>query len=420
MNRELLNELLTVVFTPLETRGITDRLLKYVTGEDVGNYLGITGGRIWERREDSYKIVSQVGSNGNKDSVLPADHHYLRLIQENGYILYRRGDDGRDHSLEDVHGVGDFIAVPIGPDAKYLAAFDIIDDRKKTRIQKSFLGMVSTISQTALQEAERLREIEHQRGEMQNELSHAYDMQTTILPTEIPEFEGYDIYAVSKPLKNPSVGGVGGDYYSISKMEEDLMELSIGDVAGKGLIAAEVASNLHIAKITAKRFNPSIDELLKQLNNVLCESIDLLKLGVNIPGESGRFMTYFYGQLQKDGRFNYVRAGHDRPILLRGDDITELPGGELPLGIIEDVKYTINVTNIDAGDVLTLYTDGIIDTVSREAERFGTDRLKEVIHRSKGASAKETVGNILEAVKKHRNGAHKVDDRTLVVLKCAE
>ncbi|MBU0530167.1 MAG: hypothetical protein KKC05_00675, partial [Nanoarchaeota archaeon] len=210
MRRNITRDLLVRVFTPLELPGITRRLLRYAI-EDYGDDLGFTGGRIWERQGDVYRMTDQVGGNGDRlGYTFPADHPYIEQMKRDGLIMYKRGDEGWDSTLEDPMGVDGFTAVPIGRDEKYIAAFDTIG--KKRRIQKRILSDISIISQTALAEAERISQealveakkkgqLEHERGHLHSEVNIAYETQKSILPRSLPKFPGFGMYVVFKPLK---------------------------------------------------------------------------------------------------------------------------------------------------------------------------------------------------------------------------
>jgi len=419
VNREVLKRLLLDVFTPLETEGINKRLLRYVTGE-VGDYLGVTGGRIWERKDGYYQLVDQVGSNGNKLGFqIPDDHPYVKLIQDNEYILCRSGDECRDSQLEDDLGIGDFAAVPIGPDAKYLAAFDITIDTRKARVQRGFLDTVSAISTTALTEAERISTLQHEKGQTERELELAYRTQTGILPQSQPEIEGYDIYGVSKPIKSRKIG-VGGDYYSVEQLYNGDVEITIGDVAGKGVVAARLARDLHVAKRALRdvcisgscphKFEPNMVELMNRMNSVLYENAE------SVNG-TGKFMTFFYGSIDRDGGIKFVNAGHNRPLLLHDDNFEELSGGGPPLAVLPDFKYKGMQSRMHYGDFLVMFTDGITEAEDWDGNQFGDDRLKETVYANRFGTSEEMTGALLEAVKKHRRRAPKNDDRTLLTVK---
>lgn len=405
MNLDILRQLAEDVFTPLEPKGIKSRLLKYVV--ERGEYLGVTGGRIWERRGDEYQLVEQLGYDESKiGSRFPADHSYITSILKNNHILYRRNDNGRDHSLEDDLNIGDFIAVPIGIDGKYIAAFDITDEYNKRRIQLSLLNVISIISRTALPEAERLSQIQHEKGQIERELELAYEIQTSILPSEMPQFQNYDVYGVSKPVKNRRIG-VGGDYFSTKS--GDVLELSIGDVAGKGPIAARHARDLHLAKLTAQKFDPDMSKLIEKLNSVFYETASLT--------EDGKYVTFFYSEIDSKGNIKYINAGHDNPLLLQDGNFTELDIGGIPLGVFPETSYDLGTQKINPDGVLVLYTDGITETMNKESDFFGEDRLKEVVYKNRHSTAKGITASILEATKKHRNRTQKTDDRTLLVLR---
>ncbi len=402
----MLEELLEEVFIPLDVTSIKRKLLEYPV-RTLGDHLGITEGRLWKRCDDgSYELVKQTNGDGLIGYKIPEDYNPIQTIIRDGYIFSRQGDEGRNEKIEGEIGVRDFVAVPIGKDVSYIVSFDTDGDPAKIRRQGRFLKTISALAYRVLSEAERIREIEVERGQIQAELELAYEIQNGILPPEQPKFHDYDIFGLSKPVKKK----VGGDHYDFILLDDENLGFEIADAAGKGITAARYVRDLHIALRMGIKYGSKIDRIIQNLNSVIYEN-------VNQADQHGRFVTLFYGELNKNGSINYVNAGHDRPLLLRNSDFIELDKGGLLLGVDPDAKYELGVASLNEGDILTLYTDGVTETPNRDFEFFGVDRLKEVIHNNREEPAKDISKSIFDAMKKHRSGHRKTDDRTLVIIK---
>lgn len=246
--------------------------------------------------------------------------------------------------------------------------------------------------------------VEKQR--MQEELHVAQQIQQSLLPRGGMQVQGLDIAGLSVPCEETS-----GDYFDYIRRPGGRLGLVIGDVSGHGLGAALLMSTaralLH-AFAAAEEATPA--DLVTRLNRFLSEDV-----------ETGRFMTLFYGEIAlRERQLTYVRAGHNEPVIYRRetDSFEELAEGGVALAVIEDFEFaSTGPLPLGKGDVVVLYTDGIVEAMNPSREPFGIDRMKEILRRQRDLPAKEVVAKIRQAVRDHTGTDVREDDLTLVVAR---
>lgn len=261
----------------------------------------------------------------------------------------------------------------------------------------SLSGMIAEKIQNAM-----LADIAREKQRLDAELEIATEIQNRLFPAEIPKVKGYDISAF-----NRSCTEVGGDYFDMVRVGERI-GIAIADVAGKGIGAAMLMSNLQAMLQVRSPEIPDPGELLKRMN------VDLIKR----VGE-GRFITLFYLILDPaTGTVRYSNAGHNPPYLIgTGGKIAELKASGMPLGILPDIDYDNSQTELGPGEVLLLYSDGITECMNKTGDMFGESRLQEVLTQSLSGDAHAIRGAIFSAIDTFRENEPYSDDMTLIVLK---
>ncbi len=251
------------------------------------------------------------------------------------------------------------------------------------------------------QESQARQEMIFELERQKQEIADARAIQQGLLPKEIAQLPGYEIASAWQ-----SALTVGGDYFDILPFGEEALGLCIADVAGKGLSAALLMSNLQAA--VRGLASPSLppDGLCSRLNALLCRNMT-----------SDRFITFFYAQLDGPTRvFRYTSAGHNPPFLLRGDGTHQrLREGGGVLGVFPDQKFDLGSVQLAPGDRVILFTDGVTEANNPEGEEFGEARLLGLLEENRVCSAGELQGKILNAAAAF-SGGHLRDDITLLVL----
>ena len=206
----------------------------------------------------------------------------------------------------------------------------------------------------------RQQNLRHER-----EQSDARAIQRGLLPSTLPCIDPYGIAAAWRPAS-----GYGGDCYDALTFDDDVLGLLIADVAGKGLPAALLMSNLQAAVRAFSEGAASPDQVCARVNRLLCGHM-----------VSGRFVTACYIRLDcRRHSLTCANAGHNPPLLVRASgEVVRLATGGTVLGVFPDRTYEQHQVDIRGGDRLVLYTDGITEATSPDGEEYGEERLAQAI-----------------------------------------
>jgi len=233
------------------------------------------------------------------------------------------------------------------------------------------------------------------------EVVEAREIQRRLLPAQMPALARCEFQTFWQPAKE-----VGGDYFDAIRLGESSVALCIADVAGKGLPAALLMSNMQASVRGLARSVSSPAAMCRQLNRVALENT-----------RSERFTTLFYAVLDTaSGTLCYSNAGHVPPILVRQDgSMTRLSDGGTVLGIFADAVYEEAQVDVRAGDLLLLMTDGITEATNSCDEDFAEDRLIRLLVEHRNRPAAELQQTLLEAVRSFAGQALQ-DDATLMIV----
>lgn len=302
----------------------------------------------------------------------------------------RRGEQGFDPDLESSVGVGSmFAAIAVGEGNTHVIAFSIKGEVREEQLIYSLTAVRHVIN------------LKLQQQKLTGMLEEARVIQESILPTAAPDFQGYDIYAESRPAE-----AVGGDLYDYLRLSGDVLGIAIGDSSGHGLPAALLARDVITGLRMGMTDESHIPSIMERLNRVIHQG-----------ALASKFVSLFYGEIDRGGRLVYCNAGHNPPLLLRGRSFHELHRGGMVLGPIPGARYDTAAVNLRSGDVLVMHTDGVIEREAPDGLRYGKDRLRQVIRTLRSASAQQMVRAILSAAGSHGEGAPAADDMTTLVLR---
>jgi sigma-B regulation protein RsbU (phosphoserine phosphatase) len=236
---------------------------------------------------------------------------------------------------------------------------------------------------------------------LQEELEEAREIQRGLLPKAMPRLGGFEIAHAWQPAR-----AVGGDYFDARTFNERHTALCIADVAGKGMPAALLMSNVQAAVKASASEEITPSQLCERINRVMCG---------NTAGH--KFITFFYGLLDtQHKKLIYANAGHNPPMLARqGGECLRLTEGGAVLGIFPEWQYEQGEIALRAGDRLLLFTDGVTEARNSAGEEFGEERLLEVLIRHRRLDASHLQKRIMDTVTEFCDG-HFHDDATLMVI----
>ena len=247
----------------------------------------------------------------------------------------------------------------------------------------------------------RLIERERERQRLEQELSIARLIQQSLVPQGLREYPHFSIAGTLRPCDE-----VGGDYYDLFPLPDDRIAFLIADVAGKGLGAALVTTMLQGA-LSGMTLGVDPVEVFNHLNLFLCDR-----------AIGGRCATMFFALLDPGGTLEFISAGHPAPMLMRNGTISELYNtGSFPIGLVEIATYTSARIQLEPGDTLLMYTDGVTEAEDRNRNLFQDGRLKEVLAQHHDSSLDTLQSGIFDAVEKFTEGASQSDDVTLLVVR---
>lgn len=248
------------------------------------------------------------------------------------------------------------------------------------------------------------------RVTMKRDLEIAREIQLWLIPSAPPAIPGLDVAFATHPANT-----VAGDYYDVFPRAADGNDaralIVIADVAGKSIPAALLMATFQASLRTLSESGCSLPELTAGLNRYL-----------SAHSRGGlRFTTAFLGELDPaTGSLSYINAGHNAPVLLRAaaSAVERLDVGGVPLGIRSDALYDCGQVTLCPGDLLVLFTDGVIEAVNGQEEEYGEARLLPLLQAHAQGSAAEVLRRVLQQVEFFVGGAPQHDDMTCIVLRC--
>jgi sigma-B regulation protein RsbU (phosphoserine phosphatase) len=377
--------------TPGDTRSTISRAAETLV-TNFRDQLGITGGRLYECRDETYELVDRFGvsSDGALGIHVPTNYKPIQLALENGTVVMEPNDPGVDRVLEEQLGGGDrFAAIAVG-DEDYILSFNVAPDLSREDILFSLNLVRYSINQKL--RAERFESLIHE----------AQRIQQSILPQRVPVYAGFDIYGKTIPAEI-----VSGDFYDFIPVSDNILGLAIADASGHGLPAALVVRDIYMGLRMATDRDFKIVRTLEKLNSIIHRGRLTTK-----------FVSLFYGELETGGILIYSNAGHNPPFILRKNEVELLRHGGTVLGPTPDATYTRGFAQLLVGDILCLYSDGIVEAHDEKEEEFGLERLQELVARLRERTAREIVKEVLQEVA--RWGREGEDDRTVVIVKAVE
>jgi sigma-B regulation protein RsbU (phosphoserine phosphatase) len=296
------------------------------------------------------------------------------------------------------------IAVPIIRDRRPFGALNLESDRVNAFDEKDIevLQFVADAASISIEKSILHTEILAKRR-IDDQLQIAAELQARLLPPGPPEIDGYSIAGLCVPAYE-----VGGDYFDYVRLGPDRLGIVVADVSGNGIAAALLMTSFRALLIPSARAGMAPEALMGQMNALLPEF-----------ARKRDFITSLYGILDLSaGTFTYANCGQNFPFLVRaGGTIERLTQSGPSLIIMPDTQYTTGTAVLREGDLLVLYTDGVVEVFNGAQEQFGNDRLEEVASRARGRSAGEVLREIVAATRAFSGPANTHDDSTLVVVK---
>ena len=246
---------------------------------------------------------------------------------------------------------------------------------------------------------------------LKSDLTTARDIQQYILPRVFPPFpevsDKVDIYATMKAAKD-----IGGDFYDFFRIDDDRIAVVIADVCGKGIPAALFMAVSRTIIRSKGLQGESASACMTEVNRLLAAY-----------SVGNMFVTVFYAIYDlRTGVISYCNAGHNPPHLLRYNGTTsELPVSENTImGVFDAIDYKEETLQLEPGDTLVMFTDGVTEATNAAYEEFGTERLDNILRKESGASSQQVVEAVKAGIMDFVGDAEQSDDITMLVVKRGE
>jgi len=388
---ETLNQVASLVFETVPA----ERCVIMLQDEKAEGGMKISVARVRgkdERIEEvriSRTVMDEVMKNGK--SVLTSDaQHDPRYASQTMSLL----------------GIRSVLAVPLSVSQTKIFGIIYADSpTHESTFTEEHLNILTTLASVAAIRVENatLLEERFEKERIQNELELATEIQQRFQPSAPPLMEGYEFQGISF-----SCYEIGGDYYDFIEQHDGKMLIALGDVSGKGTAAALLMSSLHAAIHAQVAARTSLHQTVKSVNEYLAE---------NTP--TNRFVTLFIAELDpQTGILNYINAGHNPPLVGHIDGtIKQLESGGFPLGIIPSAEFEVGQTQLQSGEALVIYSDGVSEANNLTGDEFGMERLTQVVSKNLNASASGLRDKVESALSAFTQTAPANDDITLVIVK---
>jgi len=366
--------------------GFAPRLFEYLGGP-----LGLDALHLYERR-------------GNK---LTAAKHWGAHRPDIGAELQSRGavnssgerPDG-DDAIHELPWVGDTTAGRAGVfavgtlDGPLIAVFP--GEAGGLRAAPSRAELLSALNSIVYSIRQRL-----ERGRLEDLFEQARTIQLSLLPPGRREFAGFDVFASSTPAQS-----VGGDLYDFLDIDPETLGIAVADASGHGLPAALQARDVATGLRMGVERDLKITRMVERLNRVIHQS-----------GLSSRFISLFFGELERNGNLSYINAGHPPPLLLDTRGVRELSVGGMLLGPDPGATYKLGFVHVDRGASLLAYSDGVFEREDASGETYGRERLGEWLQATAQLPAEDAVADLLQRLSEFGDGHAFEDDVTVMLVR---
>ena len=245
-----------------------------------------------------------------------------------------------------------------------------------------------------------------QRERLNRELEIAREVQEKLFPQRLPTVHGLDYWAECRPARE-----VGGDYYDFLELPGGKLGIAIGDISGKGIGAALMMANLEACLRGQAPSARNLPELICRVNRMVYEA-----------SSANRYATFFYAEYDPQTRHvAYVNAGHNAPFVLRPSDgecdVFRWDIGGAVIGLLPQAQYQQGCFQLQPGDVIVLYTDGVSESMNAEDEEWQEESLIACAKTCHGLTSREILDRLMSAAVEFAAGAPQHDDMTLMLLR---
>ncbi len=403
-----LAEALKTLASTLDLDSVLDRLL-YLTNQ----MLGFEYCTILLIDEDGTRLTI-AARYGYPESIvqeveLAVGKGLTGRVAETGESLIVADVSKEKRYLAGIRGARSELVVPMRFEDQVIGVFDVqstkldvFDERDRELL--SVLADIASVGITnarSHQEALRARDEQSRSRALRREIALARTFQERLLPRSDPQITGFEIAGMNLPGTTLS-----GDYFDYIELPHHHLGVAVADVSGKGIPAALLAASLQATLRSNVENLYSIATIMERANDLFCRTT-----------APENFATLFYGVFDTAGSLTYVNAGHNPPILIRGNGTLErLSDGGTVLGMFPGHTYDQGRVRMLPGDTLIIYSDGLSEAHGG-GEEFGEKRIVETARRATGSTARALASMLITEADSFADSGSSVDDMTIVVAR---
>jgi sigma-B regulation protein RsbU (phosphoserine phosphatase) len=364
---------------------------------------------IPETNELEFKIVLGPKSEEVKPFRLPVGKGIAGWVAETGnpvLIQDAYADDRFDPSFDKRSGfiTRSMLCVPMIYKNKIIGVMTVLNRLDKfsfTENDQVLLTIFASQAALAIENAKLLLEA-IEKEKLQKELQVAAEIQNLLIPQKLPRIKKMDISATYLPCQE-----ISGDFYNIIPLGNKRFAIVVADVSGKGIPGAMVVSNM---QATLRAYLEQSDDLL----NIVSK----LNLSIINQTTEDRYITFFIGIYdESEMTLEYINAGHNPPLhYTNKKEIKKLRTGGIFIGFLP-FDYKSEKIQVNSGDLMVFYTDGLVEAMNTEEEEFGENNVINIMKKKSGSTSRIIRNNLIDDVKKHIGDKELEDDFTLVVAK---
>ncbi|MEP6767259.1 MAG: PP2C family protein-serine/threonine phosphatase, partial [Acidobacteriota bacterium] len=355
--------------------------------------LGVRGGRLYERRDGGYELTRTFGDVRSVDLGLfvPDAYPPVQRVIDEGVVVMDLTAPGVDQEFEKRLDADRFAAIAVGDD-EYILAFTVDPTADDDDLMSSLGIMRLAVDQ-------KLRQ-----NRFVSALNEARQIQMSILPKRSVRRGAIEVAGYTAPAEI-----VGGDYFDFIPLSDRILGVAIADASGHGLPAALQVRDVYTGLRMGVERDFKIVRTVERLNRIINQS-----------RMTTRFVSLFYGEVEEEGNFMYVNAGHPPPLHFHSRGVTMLKQTGMVLGPSSTATYSRGFRLLERGDALLMYTDGMFEAHGDGGNEYGLSRLTDAFLEIRDKPADEIARRLIEQVQAFAGGGEPEDDQTVVVIKRGE
>lgn len=411
---QILSDLSEEVRTMVETKPLLEKV-----SSKISESLHVPQIGLLLKTGQDFKLAHALGFANAPEAVLYEEDKTIEKLRKNETLVIYQDDqdswineEAATNERENLRELNSQLLLPMGAKNELSGVISLSPKLSEEPYSPNDLRLLKSVAaQTGLAlENSRLTEVivaeAAQKERINRELEIAREVQERLFPQELPRVEGLDYYGACRPAL-----GVGGDYYDFLELPGSKFGIAIGDISGKGIGASLMMASLQASlRGQAIHFKDDLAGLMTQVNELLYEA-----------STSNRYATFFYSQYDPaTHKLSYVNAGHNPPFLMRASgEVLRLEDGGAVVGMLPSmlVDYTQGEVDLEAGDLLVGFTDGISEAMNPQDEEWSEEAMLEELKEVREKSSEEILNYIVACADRFANGAKQHDDMTMIIIK---